>query len=121
MYYFLEKKSLVTATTTRRKQQQEMIRKALLAEEERKREGRENFPMTTVPVTSLAAYEPLLHHGESEHEEGETFCFDIIFLNIFFNIKAGVQGIYLQFYSCHSHAFAQISQRTGSTQSKGKI
>ncbi|GFR73733.1 Unc-80-like protein [Elysia marginata] len=64
-----ETKSLVTATTTRRKQQQEMIRKALLAEEERKREGRENFPMTTVPVTSLAAYEPLLHHGESEHEE----------------------------------------------------
>ncbi|GFO03526.1 unc-80-like protein, partial [Plakobranchus ocellatus] len=64
-----ETKSLVTATTTRRKQQQEMIRKALLAEEERKRVGRENFPMTTVPVTSLAAYEPLLHHGENEHEE----------------------------------------------------
>ncbi|CAG5120059.1 unnamed protein product, partial [Candidula unifasciata] len=64
-----ETKSLVTATTTRRKQQQEMIRKALLAEEERKRVGRENFPMTTVPITQLAAYEPALHHGEAEHEE----------------------------------------------------
>ncbi|KAH9525120.1 Protein unc-80 [Bulinus truncatus] len=64
-----ETKSLVTATTTRRKQQQEMIRKALLAEEERKRIGRENFPMTTVPITQLAAYEPLLHHGDESHEE----------------------------------------------------
>lgn len=63
-------KSLVTATTTRRKQQQEMIRRALQAEEERKRIGRENFPMTTVPVTQLAAYEPALHSGVEEHEEG---------------------------------------------------
>lgn len=61
----------MTATTTRRKQQQEMIRKALLAEEERKRVGRENFPMTTVPITQLAAYEPSLHHGDVEHEEGK--------------------------------------------------
>ncbi|XP_059153938.1 protein unc-80 homolog isoform X2 [Physella acuta] len=64
-----ETKSLVTATTTRRKQQQEMIRKALLAEEERKRVGRENFPMTTMPITQLAAYEPSLHHGDEGHEE----------------------------------------------------
>ncbi|XP_055887561.1 protein unc-80 homolog isoform X2 [Biomphalaria glabrata] len=64
-----ETKSLVTATTTRRKQQQEMIRKALLAEEERKRIGRENFPMTTIPLAQHAAYEPLLHHGEEGHEE----------------------------------------------------
>ncbi|KAK7491630.1 hypothetical protein BaRGS_00017083 [Batillaria attramentaria] len=66
-----ETKSLVTATTTRRKQQQEMIRRALLAEEERKRVGRENFPMTTVPVPQLAAYEPSLHSAVEEHEEGE--------------------------------------------------
>ncbi|KAK6194683.1 hypothetical protein SNE40_000272 [Patella caerulea] len=66
-----ESKSLVTATTTRRKQQQEMIRKGLLAEEERKRIGRENFPMTTVPVCQLAAYEPALHHPGEEHEEGD--------------------------------------------------
>ncbi|KAL8568215.1 hypothetical protein ACOMHN_027738 [Nucella lapillus] len=64
-----ETKSLVTATTTRRKQQQEMIRRALLAEEERKRVGRENFPMTTVPVPQLAAYEPALHSAVEEHEE----------------------------------------------------
>lgn len=67
---FFPQKSLVTATTTRRKQQQEMIRKALLAEEERKRIGRENFPMTTIPLAQHAAYEPLLHHGEEGHEEG---------------------------------------------------
>ena len=47
-----------------------MIRKALHEEEERKRVGRENFPMTTVPVAVLAAYEPSLHHGDLEHEEG---------------------------------------------------
>ncbi|KAL3872189.1 hypothetical protein ACJMK2_040132 [Sinanodonta woodiana] len=64
-------KSLVTATTTRRKQQQEMIRKALHAEEERKRVGREMFPMTTISVTQLAAYEPSLHHASEDHEEGE--------------------------------------------------
>ena len=66
----LWQKSLVTATTTRRKQQQEMIRLALLAEEERKRVGRENFPMTTVAVPQLAAYEPALHPAVEEHEEG---------------------------------------------------
>ncbi|XP_052063828.1 protein unc-80 homolog [Mytilus californianus] len=64
-----ETKSLVTATTTRRKEQQEMIRKALQAEEERKRIGRENFQMTTVPVPQLAADEPALHHATDEHEE----------------------------------------------------
>ncbi|XP_061164273.1 protein unc-80 homolog isoform X1 [Saccostrea echinata] len=62
-------KSLVTATTTRRKEQQEMIRKAFQAEEERKRVGRERFPMTTIPVNHLAAYEPAIHHGSEEHEE----------------------------------------------------
>ncbi|ESO92838.1 hypothetical protein LOTGIDRAFT_232936 [Lottia gigantea] len=66
-----ESKSLVTATTTRRKQQQEMIRKGLHAEEERKRIGRENFPMMTVPVCQLAAYEPALHNPGEEHEEGD--------------------------------------------------
>lgn len=47
-----------------------MIHKALQAEEERKRIGRENFPMTTVPITHLAAYEPALHHISEDHEEG---------------------------------------------------
>eukprot|EP00105_Crassostrea_gigas_P024973 XP_011445404.1 PREDICTED: protein unc-80 homolog isoform X2 [Crassostrea gigas] len=62
-------KSLVTTTTTRRKEQQEMIRKAFQAEEERKRVGRERFPMTTIPVNHLAAYEPAIHHASEEHEE----------------------------------------------------
>ncbi|CAE1324419.1 UNC80 [Acanthosepion pharaonis] len=66
-----ETKTLVTATTTRRKQQQEMILRALRAEEERKRVGRENFPLTTVSVAQLAAYEPALHHVNEEHEEGD--------------------------------------------------
>lgn len=48
-----------------------MIRKGLQAKEERKRVGRENFPMTTVSVTQLAAYEPALHHAGEEHEEGK--------------------------------------------------
>ena len=60
----------MTATTTRRKQQQEMIRRAFQAEEERKRIGREKFPMTSVPVAQLAAYEPVLHHATEDHEEG---------------------------------------------------
>lgn len=50
-----------------------MIRKALQAEEERKRIGRENFQMTTVPVPQLAADEPALHHATDEHEEGITY------------------------------------------------
>ncbi|CAH1781834.1 unnamed protein product, partial [Owenia fusiformis] len=66
-----ESKSFVTATTTRRKQQIEMIHKALLAEEDRKREARENFPLTTVAIAQQAAYEPALHHVTEEHEEGD--------------------------------------------------
>lgn len=68
-------KSLVTTTTTRRKEQQEMIRKAFQAEEERKRVGRERFPMTTIPVNHLAAYEPAIHHASEEHEEGEAILY----------------------------------------------
>ena len=72
-YFIIFQKSLVTTTTTRRKQQQEMIRRALQAEEERKRVGRENFPMTTIPVCQLAAFEPALHHPSEDHEEGITW------------------------------------------------
>ena len=65
-------KTFVTATTTRRKQQQEMIHRAMLAEEDRRRAARENFLMTSVPITQQAAYEPALHNTGDEHEEGRS-------------------------------------------------
>ena len=52
----------MTATKTRKKQQTELIECALKAEEDRKRSERENFRITTVPVTVQASYEPALHH-----------------------------------------------------------
>ena len=61
-----------------------MIRKALHEEEERKRIGRENFPMTTVPIAVHAAYEPSLHHGDLEHEEG-IYSFIYLFYTNFYS------------------------------------
>ena len=66
----------MAATTTRRKQQQELIHRALLAEEDRRRKAREDFYMTSVPLTSHAAYEPALHHVGEEHEEGRSCVCD---------------------------------------------
>lgn len=61
----------MTATRTRRKLQAEMVRSALEAEEKKRRQERENFLLTTVPVTIQAAYEPALHHvSADDHEEG---------------------------------------------------
>ncbi|KAK0161490.1 hypothetical protein PV327_009955 [Microctonus hyperodae] len=51
-------RSLVTATKTRKKQQTELIKKALQAQDDKKREERENFLITTIPITVQAAYEP---------------------------------------------------------------
>ncbi len=42
----------------------------MLAEEDRRRAARENFLMTSVPITQQAAYEPALHNTGDEHEEG---------------------------------------------------
>jgi len=62
----------VTATKTRKKQQTELIECALKAEEDRKRSERENFRITTVPVTVQASYEPALHHpaGDDHDDDG---------------------------------------------------
>nr|XP_027221615.1 protein unc-80 homolog [Penaeus vannamei] len=68
----IQHRSFVTATRTRRKLQAEMVRSALEAEEKKRRQERENFLLTTVPVTIQAAYEPALHHvSADDHEEGE--------------------------------------------------
>ncbi|CAH1139308.1 unnamed protein product [Phyllotreta striolata] len=60
-------RSLVTATKTRKKQQTELIKMALQAQDDKKRLERENFLITTIPITIQAAHEPSLH----EHEEGD--------------------------------------------------
>ncbi|XP_014281796.1 protein unc-80 homolog isoform X3 [Halyomorpha halys] len=63
-------RSLVTATKTRKKQQTELIKMALQAREDKKRCERENFMVTTIPITIQAAYEPSLHHAVGDdHEE----------------------------------------------------
>ncbi|XP_050510714.1 protein unc-80 homolog isoform X5 [Diabrotica virgifera virgifera] len=62
-------RSLVTATKTRKKQQTELIKMALQAQDDKKREERENFLITTIPITIQAAHEPSLYHTGEEHEE----------------------------------------------------
>ncbi|KAJ8947309.1 hypothetical protein NQ318_004561 [Aromia moschata] len=62
-------RSLVTATKTRKKQQTELIKMALQAQDDKKREEREKFLITTIPITMQAAHEPSLHHTSEEHEE----------------------------------------------------
>lgn len=42
---------------------------ALQAQDDKKREERENFLITTIPITIKAAHEPSLYHTE-EHEDG---------------------------------------------------
>ncbi|CAG9815242.1 unnamed protein product [Phaedon cochleariae] len=64
-------RSLVTATKTRKKQQTELIKMALQAQDDKKREERENFLITTIPITIQAAHEPSLYHTSEEHEEDE--------------------------------------------------
>lgn len=61
---------MVTATKTRKKQQTELIKMALQAQDDKKREERENFLITTIPITIQAAHEPSLYHTSEEHEEG---------------------------------------------------
>ncbi|XP_071051603.1 protein unc-80 homolog isoform X3 [Onthophagus taurus] len=62
-------RSLVTATKTRKKQQTELIKMALQAQDDKKREEREKFLITTIPITIQAAHEPSLYHTNEEHEE----------------------------------------------------
>nr|CAD7443504.1 unnamed protein product [Timema bartmani] len=65
-------RSLVTATKTRKKQQTELITMALQAQEDKKRAERENFLITTIPITVQAAYEPSLYHAVGDEEQGES-------------------------------------------------
>lgn len=58
----------MTATKTRKKQQTELIKKALQAQDDKKREERENFLITTIPITVQAAYEP--SPVGDDHDEG---------------------------------------------------
>lgn len=43
---------------------------ALQAQDDKKREERENFLITTIPITIQAAHEPSLYHTGEDHEEG---------------------------------------------------
>uniref|UniRef100_A0A2S2Q2N9 Protein unc-80 n=1 Tax=Sipha flava TaxID=143950 RepID=A0A2S2Q2N9_9HEMI len=65
-------RSLVTATKTRKKQQTELIKMALEAKEDQRRNERESFLITAIPINSQAAHESSMHHGSSdpEYEEG---------------------------------------------------
>lgn len=65
----------MTATKTRKKQQTELIKMALQAQDDKKREERENFLITTIPITIQASHEPSLYHISEEHEEGRYFTF----------------------------------------------
>ena len=42
---------------------------ALQAQDDKKREEREKFLITTIPITVQAAHEPSLYHTNEEHEE----------------------------------------------------
>lgn len=49
---------------------------ALQAREDKKRCERENFMVTTIPVTIQAAYEPSLHHAVGDdHEDGKIYMY----------------------------------------------
>ncbi|KAJ1528104.1 hypothetical protein ONE63_008019 [Megalurothrips usitatus] len=62
---------LVSGTKTRKKQQTELVKLALQAQENKRREERENFLITTIPVTVQAAYEPSLYHAVEDHEDAD--------------------------------------------------
>ncbi|CAH0559503.1 unnamed protein product [Brassicogethes aeneus] len=64
-------RSLVTATKTRKKEKTELIKMALQAQDDKKREERENFLITTIPITIQAAHEPSLYHTGEDHEEAD--------------------------------------------------
>lgn len=54
---------------------------ALQAQDDKKREERENFLITTIPITLKAAHEPSLYHTSEEHEDGryiKSFLYHLI-------------------------------------------
>lgn len=83
----------MTATKTRKKQQTELITRALQAQDDKKREERENFLITTIPITVQAAYEPS-PVGDDHGDEGiqPIFFWMSIFCNIFSFFNKGNVG-----------------------------
>lgn len=75
----------MTATKTRKKQQTELIKRALQAQDDKKREERENFLITTIPITVQAAYEPR-PVGE-DHDEGTNSAMSVKSLQKSLNIN----------------------------------
>lgn len=52
---------------------------ALQAQEDKKRVERENFLITTIPVTVQAAYQPSLYHAVGDdHDEGRRYMSDYL-------------------------------------------
>lgn len=76
----------MTATKTRKKQQTELITKALQAQDDKKREERENFLITTIPITVQAAYEP--SPVGDDHDEG---IYTILF---YFSISCNISLLF---------------------------
>lgn len=72
----------MTATKTRKKQQTELIKLALEAKEDQKRNERESFLITAIPINIQAAHESSMHHGLSdpEYDEGLFRLFKIVFI-----------------------------------------
>lgn len=87
----------MTATKTRKKQQTELIKKALQAQDDKKREERENFLITTIPITVQAAYEP--SPVGDDHDEGtylvRMYQYYYIQYIIIFNIKYSILMMFL--------------------------
>lgn len=70
-------RSFVTATKTRRKQQIEIVNKALREKHDMLRQGRENYHITSVPITLYAAYEPALSvQASGDETDGGTNAMD---------------------------------------------
>lgn len=86
----------MTATKTRKKQQTELIKTVLQEKEDKKRLERENFLVTSIPVTIQAAYEPSLHHSSGDdHDEGELF----LMINYFYILSSPMKMDFRQFKS----------------------
>lgn len=64
-------RSFVTATKTRKKQQAEAIDNAIKQQEDKQRKEREEFSITTIPITQQASHAPGLDHAGEDHNEAE--------------------------------------------------
>jgi len=67
--FVVTQRVLVSGTKTRKKQQTELVKQAMMAQENKRRQERENFLITTIPVTVQAAYEPSLYHAVGDDHE----------------------------------------------------